>query len=51
MFLKSFICALVIACSSLSVAAQELTVDQIIAKNIAAKGGMEKIKAQKKLGA
>ncbi|MFL6208815.1 MAG: outer membrane lipoprotein-sorting protein [Pyrinomonadaceae bacterium] len=49
MFLKSFICALVIACSSLTVAAQELTVDQIIAKNIAAKGGMEKIKAQKSL--
>jgi hypothetical protein len=49
MFLKSFICALVIAGSSLCVAAQELTVDQIIAKNIAAKGGLEKIKAQKTL--
>jgi outer membrane lipoprotein-sorting protein len=49
MFLKSFICALVIAGSSLTVAAQALTVDQIIAKNIAAKGGMEKIKAQKSL--
>jgi hypothetical protein len=49
MLLKSFRCALVIACSSLSVAAQELTVDQIIAKNIAAKGGMEKIKLSQAL--
>src|ERR1041384_6465333 len=49
MSLKPFICALVIALVSLSAAAQELTVDQIIAKNIEAHGGLEKIRAQKSL--
>lgn len=51
MSLKPFICALAIALVGLSAAAQELTVDQIIAKNIAAHGGLDKIMAQKSLRA
>ena len=46
---KPFICALAIALVCLTAAAQDLTVDQIIAKNIEAHGGLEKIKAQKTL--
>ena len=46
---KFFICALAIALVCLTAAAQDLTVDQIIAKNIEAHGGLEKIKAQKTL--
>jgi|ERR1041384_1709539 outer membrane lipoprotein-sorting protein len=44
---KPFICALAIALVCLTAAAQDLTVDQIIAKNIEAHGGMEKMKALK----
>jgi outer membrane lipoprotein-sorting protein len=46
---KLFICALAIALLSLTAAAQDLTVDQLIAKNIEAHGGLDKIKALKSL--
>jgi outer membrane lipoprotein-sorting protein len=51
MSFKPYVCALAVVFLSLTAAAQELSVEQIIAKNIEAKGGLEKIKAQETLRA
>ncbi|HEX8071475.1 MAG TPA: hypothetical protein VF546_16075 [Pyrinomonadaceae bacterium] len=48
---KSCVCALALVLLSLTAAAQELTVEQIVAKNIEAKGGLEKLRAQESLRA
>lgn len=51
MSFRPYVCALAVVLLSVTAAAQELTVEQIVAKNIEAKGGLEKIKAQQALRA